>query len=516
MFLEDPLHRQFLLGLRALADRDDGVAEAALLRPPFFAVDIADLLLEKASRNNQSTSDDERVNRARAARELVRELRQRRFDRSPGTTARELLDRTAFARAVALGPNGAQRLARLREVCHVFEKIAADERLDYDAASARVREWIDNPIQLDPPHPVGSEAVQVLTVHQAKGLEFPVVAIWDGRGQWNARLQASPWRMERDGRGWMINLDKLTWEEPSRLGIREAEQQYLDAERRRVAYVAATRARDLLIIPKAGSVPPGRFICGDFLADVPPGLIQTIDAYVPGAEPAWSGQLKAVERKEPADGTELEKRVAEQWKKVSVDAARPRFCPASVSALARVSPREESEDAVEALVLKDREGRYGGLFGSTVHHAIGVMLRTSGTSMQRAVECAAKLYGLTEHLEEAAADVTRGLEALKAAGLARSPGADLQLEYPVAGAWSDGQLASGFIDLVAVEDGQVEVIDFKTDSPPPGPVEQTYPKYAAQVRIYGKLLEAAGVLKDRHLRCGLLFTADGNIRWINP
>ena len=122
---------------------------------------------------------------------------------------------------------------------------------------------------------------------------------------------------------------------------------------------------------------------------------------------------------------------------------------------------------------------------------------------------------MTEHLEEAAADVKRGLEALKAAGLARHPGADLQLEYPVAGSWSDGQLASGYIDLVAVTDGRVDVIDFKTDTPPLGAVEQDYPKYSAQVRIYGKLLETAGILKDRHLRCGLLFTANGSIRWID-
>ena len=74
---------------------------------------------------------------------------------------------------------------------------------------------------------------------------------------------------------------------------------------------------------------------------------------------------------------------------------------------------------------------------------------------------------------------------------------------------------SGYIDLVAVTNGRVDVIDFKTDMPPPGSVEQTYPKYITQVRIYGKLLEAAGVLKDRRLRCGLLFTADGTIRWID-
>jgi hypothetical protein len=59
------------------------------------------------------------------------------------------------------------------------------------------------------------------------------------------------------------------------------------------------------------------------------------------------------------------------------------------------------------------------------------------------------------------------------------------------------------VNVVAVEDGQLDVIDFTTDPRPPGPVEQAYPKYAAQVRIYGKLLETAGILEDRN--CALWF-----------
>ena len=49
------------------------------------------------------------------------------------------------------------------------------------------------------------------------------------------------------------------------LGLRETEARYLDAERRRVVYVAATRARDLLVVPRAGAVAPGKIICGDLL-----------------------------------------------------------------------------------------------------------------------------------------------------------------------------------------------------------------------------------------------------------
>ena len=166
LFLEDPLHRQFLLALRALADRDDGVAEAALLRPPFFVVDLADLLRERAQ------SQDERAVRGHEARELVRELRRWRFDRGPGATARDLLDRTP-------APSRSCRTAR------------SGSRVSASCASSSSRSppmmgWITIPSARgcasgsgvpSSSHPVGAEAVEVMTVHQAKGLEFPVVAI---------------------------------------------------------------------------------------------------------------------------------------------------------------------------------------------------------------------------------------------------------------------------------------------------------------------------------------------------
>ncbi|HVQ74332.1 MAG TPA: UvrD-helicase domain-containing protein [Candidatus Binatia bacterium] len=565
LFLKDSLHQQFLLGLRAVADRDDGVAEAALLRPPFFALDPADLLLEQAARRPEPPGGEaqtartigpgpssatassslapaaaiamalapplpaaeglERVRRAQEARELVREIRRDRFARSPGATARDLLDRTALARAVALGPNGAQRLARLRELCLVLEQRAAAEGLDYDAVTAQLRQWVDGPIQLDPPYPVGAETVQVLTVHQAKGLEFPVVVFWDGRCQWDTHIQASPWRMERDRRGWMLALDGLAWEEPAGLGLRKSEASYLDAERKRVVYVAATRARDLLVLPRAGAGPPGKIICAALLADGPTNLVRELDTYKADSEPAWARMPAPPAGPAPADALRLHGEVAERWTASATQAAAPRFRPAGVSAQAagpvavEVAPAESAEPTLpvgEGGIApgKPREGRFGSLFGQTVHEAIAICLRQPAHTPEGAVRAAAARTGLAEHLAEAAADVGRALQALAAEGIAGPTGPSLRVEYPVAGAAPGGLLLTGYIDLVAISGDRVTVIDFKTDAPPPGAVENIYPQYAAQVRAYAMLLTPSLGLPDHKIRRGLLFTATGSLGWL--
>jgi ATP-dependent helicase/nuclease subunit A len=437
----------------------------------------------------------------------------RRFDRSPGVTARELLDRTAFARTLALGANGGQRLARVRELCLLLEQAAAENGLDYDAVTARLRDWVTHPVQVDPPHPVGTEAVHVLTVHQAKGLEFPVVVLWDGKGRWDARLDAGPWKMERDRRGWLMGLYGLAWEEPPGLGLRDTEHSYLNAERRRLAYVATTRARELLVIPMAGTPDAGKMMCADLLHDHDRRLVLELETYRAGQGAAWARELGPVSRTVVGDTAGLEEAVSARWSAAALDSARPRFSPSSVSGVAAQTAGDDA-DSDGTLPARVREGRFGPAFGSAVHRAIGLLLRDPALGVQAAVGVAARRHGLTTQHGEAIADVSRALEALKAEGIEGPGGSALRIEYPIAGAWGEGRLLSGFIDLVAVTADRVVVIDFKTDVPPEGAIEEAYPEYAAQVAIYGELLREAGVVGERELRCGLLFTADGIIRWV--
>jgi len=488
LFLGDPIHRRFLLGLCALADRDDGVALAALLRPPFFAVDLGDLARSRAG-------DPE--DRAEQARAIVRELRRRRFERGPGATARALLEDTALGRTIALGPNGSQRLSGLRELCFQIEARASVEQLDFDATMERLRGWIDHPQALDRPLPVTGDAVRVMTIHQAKGLEFPVVVLWDGRAVWKERVAYDAWMVERDGRGWAMRLELLPWEEPAGLEIERRERQMREAERKRLVYVAATRARDILIIPKVGS-PDERCIFSRLLGSTHSPTVIEQELHTPQRHAAWFDAASPGTAAPPGDVTDRDVELARTWNERAIEASRHRFQPGAFTQAA--SPR----------LLWGKKGRFGTVFGETVHVAIGLALRAA-QGAEDAVRSAVARTHLKAHVPEAVEDVVRALAALDALGVAAG-GIGYQLEYPIAGLVASGDLLAGYADLVAELPDGIVVLDFKTDIPPA--TEELMPQtYVDQVHGYASVLAQA--LDTGPIRAGLLFTADGTLRWLS-
>ena len=250
------------------------------------------------------------------------------------------------------------------------------------------------------------------------------------------------------------------------------------------------------------------------LKDVDASLVEVAETYRPSSPPSWGRDVEPL-RAELVAYPAIEATIAEAGRSFAealVVAGAPVAVPTAMTAFARGQPPDEVEDEEEApreRLRKAERSRYGPTLGSTVHRTIELALTGARGTIDDIVHRAAAEHGLVERLAEAAADAARGLAAMQALG-----GGEIQTEYPVCMAGQGGTLLVGFIDLLAVRDGEVVVLDFKTDAPPPaGTSIAAYPDYRRQLELYVEALRASGLLDGRGVRAGLVFTGSGEVLW---
>ena len=133
-----------------------------------------------------------------------------------------------------------------------------------------------------PPSEVNREAVQLLTVHASKGLEWDVVFVpglnagafpSDKDSRWSSGAAALPWPL----RGDRADLPQWDLDQPDQKGWIDAEkdfksavQAHVESEERRLAYVAYTRAKHVLWASSAAWVGSraGQSAMSPFLAEL--------------------------------------------------------------------------------------------------------------------------------------------------------------------------------------------------------------------------------------------------------
>ncbi|HEX4210526.1 MAG TPA: 3'-5' exonuclease, partial [Candidatus Binataceae bacterium] len=294
--------------LTAVNDPRDSLALAAALRSPFFTLsddallDIALHLRELAEKHNDGPSTLAGVfatpeppdftwlehDRGEAARtwSVLQELRAAR-DR---ITITELLDRvielTGFeAVMLATDPSG-QRAANIRRMLELARAFEAHHFFTFHDFVAYVRRLVEEEPREPQAQILGEHenVVRLMTVHQAKGLEFPVVIVADlWRG--SPRANATPLISPADGLVLCDTIGAGYEEVPNRAlkALRDSLDDQEKAESARILYVAITRARDRLMLTAIGKRKSGSW--GDLLTGFAAELGLTLNATAPDSPP---------------------------------------------------------------------------------------------------------------------------------------------------------------------------------------------------------------------------------------
>jgi ATP-dependent exoDNAse (exonuclease V) beta subunit len=164
-------------------------------------------------------------------------------------TLQELLAATRAHVGFALRTGGEQTLANVLHIAELARQYEMGGGISFRGfveelrVAANTAQATEAPILEE-----DSDGVRMMTVHKAKGLEFPVVILADLTCKLS-RPDAGRWI---DPTGSLCALKLGGWA-PTDLLLHGPEESARDkAEGERLAYVAATRARDVLVVPTIG------------------------------------------------------------------------------------------------------------------------------------------------------------------------------------------------------------------------------------------------------------------------
>jgi ATP-dependent helicase/nuclease subunit A len=183
---------------------------------------------------------------------ILQNLHRGRNYRPVADTLETLLKETRAHLGFVLRPSGEQVLANVLHIAELAREYEMSGGLSFRGFVEDLRAGADAAETGEAPiFEEGSEGIRMMSVHKAKGLEFPVVVLADI----TAKICAPRPSRYIDGATSLCAVP-LAGCAPLDLQERtELEMARDRAEGIRLAYVAATRARDLLIVPTIGDDP---------------------------------------------------------------------------------------------------------------------------------------------------------------------------------------------------------------------------------------------------------------------
>ncbi|HMD44704.1 MAG TPA: UvrD-helicase domain-containing protein [Acidimicrobiales bacterium] len=479
--------------LRAVDDPTDEVAVVAALRSTVFGCGDDELfefrdaggVWDYRRRAPERLDPDHAVAAGQRALAVLHEERQ--WHDAGRLVERVLAERRMLA--LALGA------ARPRESWRRLRFVADQARRYSDAFGGDLRGYlawaemqaaedkrVAEPVVPESDH----DALRIMTVHAAKGLEFPIVVLTGlnvvPRADSGPRLLFGPGGPE-------VSVGVVAT--PGFAARAAAEEEMERFEQLRLLYVALTRAEDHLVVsvhhrPGDGThAETVRRVCAGFedLWSAPgpdgPASPPRADAPVPAADP---GDTPEARREWTAARRDLLAR-----------AAVPRSIPAtSVATLARALSDGGAEwgqgPAAEEASGETpgwRRGRAGTAVGRAVHAVLQTIDLVSGEGLADLARAQAVAEGVPGEADRVARLVRSALDADElVAARHRRRWRELYLGVPVG-----RRVLEGFVDLLVDGPDGLTVVDYKTDQAPDDELAAAAARYRMQGAAYALAVE---------------------------
>jgi ATP-dependent helicase/nuclease subunit A len=480
--------RDLLLAARAIDDPSDELAIVSTLRSSLFGIGDDELWAWRNGGGRWSpfgrAPEALAEHPVAAALDWMRGVIRRAGSMSPSEVLTELVVDRRMYEVASGGLRGRDVWRRLRFVVDQARSWSEAEHgglrsyLEWAARqgeeTARVSEAVLPERDLD--------AVRILTIHSAKGLEFPVVIL---SGMTTARrvnygvnlLWTKDNYAVRIGRG--VETTDYDIAQP-------LDEQLSDYERLRLLYVAFTRARDHLVVSLhrklRASAAAGQGSSAEIVHEAWDGF-GPIDELVP--------MDTATPVRPPAPITPAPDWATWLSEMTRVRAASRRSPAVTASGLEGTAPNLPP-DAGLAKGARTLElpawtkGRYGSEVGRAVHAVLQHIDLATGDGLDEA----AAAHAVAEEVPDVALVAALARAALTSPTIQAAAGSTHWRETYVGTTVGD-LIVEGFIDLVYLGSDGLVIVDYKTDAVPGPAIESRVALYRPQMAAYAKALSDA-------------------------
>jgi ATP-dependent helicase/nuclease subunit A len=461
-----------------LDDSEDHVAKLAVLRSPFYSVSDDGLYWEqRGERCAMTPVDRAAVEKALADREALVEFVR---SRPAPYVMQEMLERTDYISTTSRLPFGEQKAANVQKLLqqswdlYTRGYVSCADQLHYIAAVRR-RSDEESEAQLDAEY---ADVVVVRTVHNAKGLEFPVVFVPDTSGRLTKNSGAQVVYHPTAG---LAYNGTAAYEQAKELN--RAEEL---SEARRLLYVAVTRAKEELYL--CG-------ITGPEQSDSWWNWIKQTTAFVPSdlydyasPEPAVLVPELQAAQVETAAAREITGTPAPSYSHVALSVTALMVyarCPRCYYLRYILGIPEQIRGLTAGGSVKASSSRLTGLERGNIVHRVCERI-TDPSQLDDLIELAAALEGV--RLSPAQ---TRDLKNivqpyLESQFFQRLKQGDVEIhrEYNFAVPLGTKFVLNGTVDQVFLGSEGLEIVDFKSNWVSPEQVAEEGEKYRWQLRAY--------------------------------